>query len=72
MAKIDNGCVGMMRLCNWICTAKELERQEKESAEARAEGLAERLRLSAIDERADLRATLESDRLVRSLSDCSE
>ena len=61
MAKIDNGCVGMMGLCNWIPTAKELERQEKESAEARAERLAERLRLSGIDERADLRAAMESD-----------
>ncbi len=54
MAKIDNGSGGMMRLCKWIPTAKELERQEKELAQAIAKRLAERLRLSGIDERADL------------------
>ncbi len=38
-----------MRLCNWICAAKELERQEKKSAQAIAERLAERLRQAGID-----------------------
>ncbi len=33
MAKIDNGCVGMMRLCNWIPTEAQKERQEKELAQ---------------------------------------
>jgi len=60
VAKIDNGCGGMMRLCNWICTAKELRRQEKELAQVIAERLAERLRLSGIDERADLRAAVKA------------